>query len=47
MVEFESIEKLVQLAIFGNFFKLHIVLLKTVQSEFGLIIDEDFQGLKS
>jgi hypothetical protein len=46
LIELEGIKKFVKLPVLACFLELDIVLLKTVQSELGLVIDEDFERLK-
>lgn len=45
LIEFEAVEQLVQLPVLANFFQLDVVLLQPVESEFGLVVDEDFERL--
>jgi len=46
LIEFEIVKQLIQLSVFASFFKLDIVLLETVESELGLVVNEDFEGLE-
>ena len=45
LIEFECIEKFVELPVFGNFVKLDVVLLESVEREFRFVVDKDFEGL--
>lgn len=45
LVEFEGIEKIVELAVLRGFFETNEMLLKTVESELLLVIDVDFERL--
>jgi hypothetical protein len=46
LVEFQSVKEFVELPVLASFFQLDVMLLETMQGQFGLIIDEDFQRLK-
>ena len=46
LVEFEGIEKLIELPVFADLIKLDVVLLETVESQLRLIIDEDLERLQ-
>lgn len=45
LVEFKLIEQIIELTVLLAFADLQVVLLKTVESELGLIIDVDFKGV--
>lgn len=45
LIEFESIEQVVQLPILLAFTKFEIILLKTVQSELGFVVHVDLHGV--
>lgn len=45
LVEFELVEQVVELAVFGGLLELDVVLLQTMKGELGLVIDVDFQRL--
>ena len=45
LVEIESIQEFVELPVLADFFQLHVVLLKTVERELRLVVDEDFERL--
>ena len=45
MVEFERIEEIIEFTILSRFFQTNVMLLKTVKSELGLVIDIDFERL--
>jgi hypothetical protein len=47
LVEFESIQEIGKLAVLFRFSEFDVVLKKTVESEFGLIINVDFDGVLS
>lgn len=46
LVELKSVKELVQLPVFACFLELDVVLLKAVQRELRLIVDEDFERLQ-
>ncbi len=46
LVELERIKQIIELAILFIFLELDVVLLQTVQSQFGFIIHKDFQWLE-
>lgn len=46
MIELKSVQQIIQLPVLASLFELHVVLLETVESEFRLIVDEDFEGLE-
>jgi hypothetical protein len=45
LVELECIEEIVELLVLLGLLKADVVLLKAVESELGVIVDEDFHGL--
>ena len=47
LVEFEGIEKLIELPVFADLVKLDVVLLKTVKRELRLVVDKDLERLRS
>jgi hypothetical protein len=46
LVKVECVEKVVKLAVLLSLFESDKVLLKTVKSELGLVIDENFEWLR-
>jgi hypothetical protein len=46
LVEFQGVEEFVELPVLASFVQFDVMLLKTVQGQFGLIIDEDFKRLQ-
>jgi hypothetical protein len=46
LIELESIEQFVQLAIFLGLLELDVVLLQSVQSQLRLVINKDFKWLQ-
>lgn len=46
LIELEIVEELVQLSVLADFLQLDVVLLQTMEGELGLVVDEDFKGLK-
>ena len=46
LVELQGVQKLVQLPVLSDLVQFHVVLLETVQRKLGLVVHEDFQGLK-
>ena len=46
LVEFQSVEQLVQLPVLSDFVQLHEVLLESMQGQLRLIVNEYFERLK-
>jgi len=46
LIEVECVEKVVEFAVLLSLFESNVVLLKTVERELRLVIDEDFKGLR-
>ena len=46
LVEFQGIQKIDKLAVLLGFDQVDVVLLETMQSQLGTIVDENFQGLQ-
>ena len=47
LVELESVQEIVELPVLAVLLQLDVVLLESVQGQLGLVVDKDFEGLRS
>lgn len=45
LIELQLVQLFIEFSILLNFFQLYVVLLQTMEREFRLVVNEDFQGL--